>query len=75
MKHQLLPRSTGLLFTLRTLKLNIPDFPLYDITVSAKRLPGLTSCAAHTCWPVRSATREYLLQGEPLASIKPSLRR
>ena len=40
MKNQLLPRSTGLLFSLRTLKQHVPDLALYDLTVGYPNMPA-----------------------------------
>ncbi|SCZ99031.1 BZ3500_MvSof-1268-A1-R1_Chr7-1g09362 [Microbotryum saponariae] len=40
LRHCLLPKSTGLLFTLRTLKLKVDDLALYDITIGYPGIPS-----------------------------------
>ncbi|SCV70800.1 BQ2448_3562 [Microbotryum intermedium] len=41
LKNCLLPKSTGLLFTLRTLKLKVDDLSLYDITIGYPGIPSM----------------------------------
>lgn len=48
MKNQLLPRSTGLLFSIRTLQQHIPDLALYDLTVGYPGMPA----AAYVATPL-----------------------
>lgn len=65
MKNQLLPRSTGLLFSLRTLALNVPDLVLYDLTVG---YPGLPAAAyAQTYYSLQSIYTAH--QGPPTVHI------
>ena len=65
MKNQLLPRSTGLLFSLRALKLNVPDLALYDLTVG---YPGLPAHAyAQTYYSLQSIYTAH--QGPPTVHL------
>lgn len=40
LENLLLPRSTGLLYCLRTLSLDMPDLTLYDVTIGYKGVPA-----------------------------------
>lgn len=85
MKHQLLPRSTGLLFSLRSLKINVENLTLYDITVGYPGVPPegyaqdyhtLASIyTAHKQAPefVSLHLRKYRLEDVPIGAVDKTL--